>query len=89
MSGTANPRGGDNPYMSPEGHYIVDVKFEGSFKLFGEEQAYQNILDEISSVNGLISHGLLLNMADAVIVASKVTEPKIVSLKRSHFMAVS
>ena len=29
--GTANPRGGDNPYVSPEGYNIIDVKFTGRF----------------------------------------------------------
>ncbi len=32
-SGTDNPRGGDNPYVSPEGHNIVDVKFYEGYKL--------------------------------------------------------
>ncbi|GAX75501.1 hypothetical protein CEUSTIGMA_g2944.t1 [Chlamydomonas eustigma] len=86
MAGTANPRGGDNPYVSPEGHNIVDVRFEGSFKLFGEEQTYQSIVEEINGVQGLISHGLLLNMADAVIVASKITEPRVISLQRSNLV---
>ena len=80
MSGEANARGGDNPYVSPEGHNIVDVRFEGTFKLFGEEQApYAKILDEISSIEGVITHGLFLNMADAAIVARK-GDPELVEL---------
>jgi hypothetical protein len=33
----ANPRGGENPYLSPEGHNIVDVRFYEGMKLFGED----------------------------------------------------
>lgn len=36
-SGVANPRGGDNPYRSPDGHNIVDVRFYEGMKLFGED----------------------------------------------------
>jgi hypothetical protein len=33
----ANPRGGENPYLSPDGHNIVDVRFYEGMKLFGED----------------------------------------------------
>lgn len=36
-SGVANPRGGENPYMSPDGCNIVDVRFYEGMKLFGED----------------------------------------------------
>ena len=29
--GTANPLGGRNPYISPEGHTIVDIRFLNAF----------------------------------------------------------
>ena len=76
---TSECQGGDNPYLSPEGHNIVDVKFEdgGSFKLFGEEQPYSKIIDEISVINGVVTSGLFLNMADAAIIARK-GDPEIV-----------
>lgn len=39
MSGTANPRGGKDPYISPEGHTICDIRFYEGLKLFGEDAA--------------------------------------------------
>lgn len=37
--GTANPRGGHNPYVSPDGdHAIVDLRFYEGLKLFGEPE---------------------------------------------------
>ena len=82
MFGEANPRGGDTPYVSPEGHNIVDVKFEGNFVLFGEEEPYSKILDEINNIEGVVTHGLFLEVADAVVVA-KEGEPELVEFSRS------
>ncbi len=86
MSGerNANARGGDHPYVSPEGHNIVDIKFEdeGSFRLFGEEQPYEEIIKEISAVPGLITHGLLLGVADAVVVAREAGDPLVYELSK-------
>jgi hypothetical protein len=39
MSGTANPRGGKEPYISVEGHTICDIRFYEGLKLFGEDAA--------------------------------------------------
>jgi len=37
-SGTANPRGGENPHVSEDGgHTLVDVRFYEGLKLFGED----------------------------------------------------
>jgi ribose 5-phosphate isomerase A len=36
-SGTANPRGGKDPYISPDGHNICDIRFYEGLKLFGED----------------------------------------------------
>jgi hypothetical protein len=36
-AGVANPRGGDRPYLSPEGCHVVDVRFYEGLKLFGED----------------------------------------------------
>ncbi|KAF6254707.1 ribose-5 phosphate isomerase-related protein [Scenedesmus sp. NREL 46B-D3] len=68
-SGVANPRGGDNPYMSPDGHNIVDVRFYEGMKLFGEDAKYDQIAQEIEQIEGVVTHGLLLGVADAVVVA--------------------
>ena len=68
--------------MSPEGHNIIDIKFEdgGNYKLYGEEQPYSKILDEISGINGLVTTGLFLNMADAAIVARR-GDPELIEFK--------
>jgi hypothetical protein len=37
--GTANPRGGPNPFVSEDGAYtLVDVRFYEGFKLYGEDE---------------------------------------------------
>ncbi|WIA32116.1 hypothetical protein OEZ86_002967 [Tetradesmus obliquus] len=80
-SGVANPRGGENPYMSPDGCNIVDVRFYEGMKLFGEDAQYKQIAQEIQQIEGVVAHGLLLGVADAVVVADpkqgvRVLEPK-------------
>eukprot|EP00798_Chlamydomonas_sp_ICE-L_P014079 gene14079-20028_t len=74
--GRAPPQGGDNPYLSAEGHNLVDVIFDGSFKLFGEQQPYSEILKEIATVEGVVAHGLLLRKAQAAVIAHKSGEPE-------------
>lgn len=37
-SGVANPRGGDFPYVSEEGHNILEVRFYEGLKLYGENE---------------------------------------------------
>ncbi|KAG2490235.1 hypothetical protein HYH03_011359 [Edaphochlamys debaryana] len=63
-----NPRGGDNPYVSPQGHAIVDVRFYEGLKLFGEDEQYGKIADEIDNVVGVAAHGLVLGRAAAAVV---------------------
>jgi ribose 5-phosphate isomerase A len=84
MSGTSsNPRGGDNPYVSPEGHTIVDIRFYEGLKLYGEDAEYGTIAKEIEGVEGLVAHGLLLGLASAVVVAKPGAEaPEVVQLER-------
>lgn len=67
--------------MSPDGHNIVDVRFYEGMKLFGEDAQYDQIAQEIEQIEGVVAHGLLLNVADAVVVADpkqgvRVLEPK-------------
>mmetsp|Transcript_14440 Transcript_14440/g.31279 ORF Transcript_14440/g.31279 Transcript_14440/m.31279 type:complete len:294 (+) Transcript_14440:62-943(+) len=84
-TGTATPRGGDNPYLSPEGHHIIDVRFEGSppsFKLFGEQQSYASISEEVMGVEGVVTHGLLLGEATAAIIARKSGVPEVVEFQK-------
>lgn len=67
-SATANPRGGEHPVVTHEGHMILDVDFYGPLKLFGEEVPYEDIAATIESVPGVITHGLVVGVADAAIV---------------------
>lgn len=81
-SDRANPRGGDDPYISPEGHNIIDIRFMDRLLLFGEEEPYEKILEEIRSVDGVYSYGLLLGEADAAVLAKEDGEPEVHELKK-------
>jgi ribose 5-phosphate isomerase A len=58
MSGTADPSGGDRPYISPEGHTIVDLVFEDGFRLAGVPASAAEVAAAIESVPGVLAHGL-------------------------------
>lgn len=64
-------RGGDNPYLSPEGHHLLDVRFYEGLKLVGEDEKYENIIQEISAVPGVVTHGLMFGLATAAVIASR------------------
>ena len=60
-SGTANPMGGSNPYLSSNNEHILDIKFESSLRLDGKESCdYEDIAEAIEEINGVVAHGLLL-----------------------------
>ncbi|GAB4823667.1 hypothetical protein N2152v2_010713 [Parachlorella kessleri] len=67
----ADPRGGDRPYVSPEGHNILDIKFYEGLKLLGEDVGYGQIVREIEGVRGVVTHGLYTGVAAAAVVASE------------------
>ena len=48
-----------------------------SLRLFGEAADYSKIAEVIEAVKGVITHGLLLNVADVAVIAQG-TEPRIV-----------
>jgi ribose 5-phosphate isomerase A len=68
----ANPRGGKNPYVSPDGKYtIIDLVFNDplekppkrwrdGFVLFGKKASASKIAAELLSVDGVAAHGLVL-----------------------------
>ncbi|KAL4423624.1 hypothetical protein ABPG77_009211 [Micractinium sp. CCAP 211/92] len=70
----AGPRGGDSPYVSPEGHTIIDIRFYEGMKLFGEDADYGSIAREIESV-GVVAHGLMANVAAVAVIAGAEGEP--------------
>ena len=71
----ANPRGGKQPYVSPDGaHTIVDIKFEDpigkkrwkdGLLLFGEPATPYQIAAELNGTEGVLAHGIV-TQADAV-----------------------
>eukprot|EP01025_Chloroclados_australasicus_P025753 TRINITY_DN2567_c0_g1_i16.p1 TRINITY_DN2567_c0_g1~~TRINITY_DN2567_c0_g1_i16.p1 ORF type:complete len:348 (+),score=63.64 TRINITY_DN2567_c0_g1_i16:127-1170(+) len=75
-----SPSGGDSPYVSPEGHAILDVRYgqrkqpngpqaEGEFCLFGDHGVDYNKLDaEIMGVSGTVMTGLLSDVASHVAI---------------------
>ena len=68
----ANPRGGKNPYVSPDGrHTIVDLVFNDplakpparwrdGFVLLGEKASASRIAAELAVLDGVVAHGLVL-----------------------------
>ncbi|KAL4853873.1 putative ribose-5-phosphate isomerase 4 [Chlorella vulgaris] len=67
----AGPRGGDSPYVSAEGHALIDIKFYEGLKMTGEDADYSVIASEIEGVPGVVAHGLMSNVAAAAVVAGR------------------
>lgn len=57
--------GGGKPYVTDNSNYIVDLYFETPIKDAGSAGK------EISALEGVVEHGLFLDMATAVIIAGK------------------
>jgi len=68
---TANPKGGNNPYTSADLDTIVDIRFYGPFRIFGEEKEYSEIAREIESIPGVIAHSLMLDATDELLVPNQ------------------
>lgn len=77
---TDDPKGGDVPYASPDGHAIVDVRFYETLKLYGEDEPYIKIAAEVENVFGVVTHGLLAGVAKACIIARENGAPEVVAL---------
>ncbi|KAL0049748.1 hypothetical protein WJX82_009107 [Trebouxia sp. C0006] len=60
-----DPRAISSPYLSAQGHNVLDVKFYGPMKLFGEDASYSSIAEEIEKQAGVITHGLFVSVADS------------------------
>ncbi|KAK9809023.1 hypothetical protein WJX72_008086 [[Myrmecia] bisecta] len=69
-SGTANPRGGDMPYISPEGHNLLDVRFAGRMTLDGREVPYSQLAAALEDIPGVVTHGLLAQGLTAAVIAA-------------------
>lgn len=55
------------PYVTDNGNYIVDLYFKEGESLKDANEASKAIL----AIEGVVEHGLFLDMADVVIVAGK------------------
>lgn len=76
----ANPRGGKQPYVSPDGtHTVVDLKFvnpttggrwEDGMLLFGKKATPWQIAEELEKSEGVLAHGIVTR-ADAVVVVDR------------------
>lgn len=88
-SGTANPRGGKDPYISPDGHNICDIRFYEGLKLFGEDAAYDKIVQEVEQIQGVVTHGLLLGVADVVVIADKKQGVSVVECEKQQQAAAA
>lgn len=82
VGGLSSPRGGQNPYISCEGHTIIDIRFyEQGFSLDGDSNVqYGQIAEKIDELPGVVTHGLVARGADAVVVLHKNGEVEIMDL---------
>lgn len=76
----ANPRGGEAPYVSPDGHNLIDIRFDdGPFILYGEPVPLEALQTEIMAVPGLVTTGMFIGAAHAAVVAAE--EPAVIERK--------
>eukprot|EP00983_Pelagomonas_calceolata_P027482 862997-Pelagomonas_calceolata.AAC.3 len=70
LSGMSNPdfRGGGHPYISDEGHNIIDIAYDPDIRLFGEAVPYSQVLENICGIPGVVLTGLLQGLAQAALV---------------------
>lgn len=44
---------------------LLSQHADGGMKLFGEDASYSTIAEEVEKVDGVITHGLFVNVADS------------------------
>ncbi|KAG0578008.1 hypothetical protein KC19_5G198000 [Ceratodon purpureus] len=75
--GEAGPLGGDNPLVSPEGHFVLDVIFTTPIANAAE------MVENLESIPGVMGHGLVMDAAYGAAVAG----PAGVKIRTSLFKA--
>lgn len=50
-------------------YHLLDIRFDDGFKLWGEAKPYQDLVEQIEGVTGVVAHGLVLGRAAAVMLA--------------------
>ncbi|BDA44081.1 probable ribose-5-phosphate isomerase A [Coccomyxa sp. Obi] len=69
--GTANPRGGDQPYLSSAGEHILEIRFDDTLRLDGNaDVSYREIAEAIEEVPGVVAHGLVVRSGITAVVAT-------------------
>ncbi|MDJ0614845.1 MAG: ribose-5-phosphate isomerase RpiA [Rhizobiaceae bacterium] len=64
LEGPLNLRGGDEPFVTDGGHYIIDASF-------GHISDASALSDRLLNIPGVVEHGLFLGYADVVILAGE------------------
>eukprot|EP00890_Picochlorum_soloecismus_P006424 jgi/Picsp_1/6783/NSC_04123-R1_protein len=63
----ANPRGGQSPVVTGDMHMILDVAFYEGLKLMGKPVSYEEIVQEIENVPGIVAIGLVTGASRAIL----------------------
>jgi ribose 5-phosphate isomerase A len=63
----ANPRGGQSPVVTGNMHMILDVAFYEGLKLIGKPVSYEEIIQEIENVPGVVAIGLVTGASRAIL----------------------
>jgi ribose 5-phosphate isomerase A len=58
-SENANTRGFPDPVITSENNMILDVLFYEDFRLYGQSEPYEIILDEMLGIEGVVTTGLI------------------------------
>ena len=70
-----NKQEGTDIAVTDNGNYIIDLHFKGPLKNITQAAA------ELTSTVGVVEHGLFVNMASAIILASETSEVTTVDCK--------
>jgi len=63
----ANPRGDQSPVVTGDMHMILDVAFYEGMKIMGKSVSYEEIIQEIQNVPGIVAIGLVTGTSRAVL----------------------
>ncbi|KAJ3670030.1 hypothetical protein LUZ60_010354 [Juncus effusus] len=63
--GTAGPTGGDFPFVTKEGHFILDLIFTSPIKDLGE------VAESLENITGVVDHGIIFTTQCLAVMASK------------------
>ena len=64
---SAPPDGGDNPYITADNMFLLDIIFLDRLVLYSKPVGYNKIAEELEGVEGVGPHGLLPSVQHLVI----------------------